>query len=514
MKHLNKIYFFLIISFLFTKAFSQTPKVYKNPIYDDNWSKPTVHPSHIMLNLGENPANTMSVTWRTDGSVKNAYAEIAKATAAPKFWRTSTRYHALTEALDASKIELINYKINYHSVTFKNLDPDTTYGYRVGDGAHWSEWIQFKTAKTSAGKFTFLYMGDVQNNILELWSRVVREGFKKAPNARFIVYAGDMVETGQNDKQWHEWFKAGDWIHSMVPAFPVPGNHEYKTDKKKERKLAIQWKHQFTLPENGPDGVKESAYYSDYQNVRIIGLNSMEKQKEQAIWLEEVLKYNPNKWTVITFHYPIYSSSAGRDNKRWRDLLKPIFDKYKVDLVLQGHDHTYARGGENNMTTGVSKTDKKTGTVYVVSVSGGKMYNHKPNWDNYEANRSRLGENTQLFQTITVDGDKLAFESYTPLGELYDAFVLVKNDDGPNSIIDMSDRAVQERYHSNTISYYDKLPRDIEHEILKQNPGFLIDQVRLYENKEKAVLYNVRLRKKEEVINLVLDKTGNVLEKK
>src|SRR5690606_40830927 len=57
-----------------------------------------------------------------------------------------------------------------------------------------------------------------------------------------------------------------------------------------------------------------------------------------------LLSHNPNKWTCVVFHHPIFSTKTTRDNKRMRETFKPLFDRYKVDLVLQGHDHTYARG--------------------------------------------------------------------------------------------------------------------------------------------------------------------------
>jgi 3',5'-cyclic AMP phosphodiesterase CpdA len=78
----------------------------------------------------------------------------------------------------------------------------------------------------------------------------------------------------------------------------------------------------------------------------------------------------PNKWTVITFHHPIFSPKTTRDNKRMRETFKPLFDQYKVDLVLQGHDHTYARGMVN---IPMKEQGAQSGTMYVVSVSGPKM---------------------------------------------------------------------------------------------------------------------------------------------
>ena len=64
------------------------------------------------------------------------------------------------------------------------------------------------------------------------------------------------------------------------------------------------------------------------------------------------------------------------DNPEIREALQPIFEYYGVDLVLQGHDHTYARSGlmtHENVGTGVTARSPKAGTVYVVSVSGPKM---------------------------------------------------------------------------------------------------------------------------------------------
>ena len=135
----------------------------------------------------------------------------------------------------------------------------------------------------------------------------------------------------------------------------------------------------------------------------------MNAAKNRYPWLEQVLKNNSNKWTFVTFHHPVYSASDGRDNKDLREAWKPIFDKYAVDLVLQGHDHTYARG--NNIGNGVTVRDSTKGTVYVVSVSGPKQYKlRKDRW------MTRGAENTQLYQIITVSGDTLQYRAMTASG--------------------------------------------------------------------------------------------------
>ena len=50
------------------------------------------------------------------------------------------------------------------------------------------------------------------------------------------------------------------------------------------------------------------------------------------------------KWKIITCHHSVFSLAPGRDFEYGRKFLKPVFDKFNVDLVLNGHDHTMFRG--------------------------------------------------------------------------------------------------------------------------------------------------------------------------
>ncbi len=51
---------------------------------------------------------------------------------------------------------------------------------------------------------------------------------KKAPEADFFIHAGDLVNAAHDESEWNEWFAAGSFIHSEIPAIAVPGNHEYR----------------------------------------------------------------------------------------------------------------------------------------------------------------------------------------------------------------------------------------------------------------------------------------------
>ncbi len=427
-----------------------------------HWEKASPDPDRIVLTWSDDPATTQAVTWRTDESVDEAYAEIAVADPASRFDRSARRVEAKTESLDIGAHDK-NAKIttHFHSVVFKNLEPSTLYAYRVGDGEErWSEWIQFRTASSEADPVEFLYFGDAQNAVLSHWSRIIRAAYSKAPHANFTIHAGDLINRAHRDQEWGEWFKAGGWIHSMVQSIVVPGNHEYDelTDADQEKRISMQWRPQFTLPtyRNLPKSLSESVYYIDYQGIRIVALDSNNEIEVQAKWLDSVLSNNPNNWTVLTFHHPIFSSGRDRDNAPKRELWKPVIDKHSVDLVLQGHDHTYARGHTPvRMTDG--RQGKRITSMFVNSVSGPKMYEFmEGGWSVYRSEGvvlDRKAENTQFFQVIRIDGSSLVYKAFMANGELYDAFQMTKNDDGTKTLVDWSPDLGDERLFKNTTPY-------------------------------------------------------------
>lgn len=441
--------FFILATAIVTGvvSISWASQVRREPVVRHVRDQASAFPDRVVLTWSDDPATTQSVTWRTDTTVASAQAQVAIATDGPALGDSAVSIVAKTSTLRADSVTHAELTVNYHSATFTGLLPNTKYGYRVGDGEHWSEWFHFATANDRPEPFSFLYLGDVQNDILSLWSRVIREGFRTAPDVRFIIHAGDLVNQANHDGEWSEWFGGGGFIHAMVPSVPAAGNHEYaprNADEREQREkhLSVFWREQFTLPENGVSALAESNYWFDYQGVRVLVLDSNREQEAQARWMRRVLRSNPQRWTIATFHHPIFSAAVERDNPKLRALWKPVFDELGVDLVLQGHDHTYARGrvperlqaadgtvgsAIHNVQDGMNTLDQQSGTVYVVSVSGGKMYESAPDgWTPYEAVLERKAENTQLFQVIHVSGDTLSYRAHTATGALYDAFELQK----------------------------------------------------------------------------------------
>lgn len=515
----------LSILFLFgvTLAFAHTG--HRGPeLYDPGkYYAPTPVPDRVVLTWAEDPATTQSVTWRTDTTVEHAVAQIALANANGR----ALEPDAFTASTSLFSSDLGD--AHYHSLTFRNLRPETLYAYRVGDGVNWSEYFHFKTASQSPKPFSFIYFGDAQNDLKTHWSRVFREAFRDAPRAAFILHAGDLVNRNFSDEEWGEWHGAPGWVNGTIPVIATPGNHEYfranpgprserwwnsragtsvAVDVELERlpvegaehyritatldagssawiviednsrrilevsdsigdlfgwseeeligtqfnkaplmdrardpgtpAVSRHWRQQFAFPvQNPPAGLEETCYYVDYQGVRFISLDSNQQRKEQVEWLRAVLRDNPNRWTILTCHHPFYSPAGSRDNPELRELWKPLLETYKVDLVLTGHDHTYARTGQldetvsgNNFPTGYQQAyDPEIGTVYVVSVSGPKMYNITKG-----EFAVRVAEDTQLYQIISIGDDVLTYNAYTATGNLYDSFTLTKRDGQPNTL--------------------------------------------------------------------------------
>ena len=376
-------------------------------------------PQRIILNLTTTPATSQAVTWRTKAKVSKPQAQIVVANPSTNLEENAVTVDATSEAV---KVDL-GTTMYSHSVIFESLQPDTLYAYRVGSDSLWSEWNQFRTAANEAKPFTFLYFGDPQNEILSMCSRVFRAAYTKAPEADFWLLVGDIVNHGDSDSEWGEFYDALGWIPRSTSFLPLPGNHEYKkSESDGSRGVTSLWRPQFTLPENGPEGLEEQAYYLDYQGVRFVMLNGNEKLDEQSKWLKKVLRDNPQKWTIVSIHQPFYSTAAKRDNPYHRMLFVPVFEKYGVDLVLQGHDHTYGR--TYKVLNGKKRElEDEKGVVYVVTVTGPKQYDPS---NLYKDLMAKTGTQTQLFQVIRIDGGKLKYEAYTATGELFDSFELSK----------------------------------------------------------------------------------------
>jgi 3',5'-cyclic AMP phosphodiesterase CpdA len=444
------------------------------------WHEAGAWPDRIVTTFSADPATTLSVNWRTAGEVTSGRAQIAPALPDARFDQAAITVAAVSETIDLAAVSRAGIRIpvahnaglgsaTYHSVVFQGLEPDMLYAYRVeGADGKWSEWFQTRTAPRS-GPVRFIYLGDAQNGLDSHWPRVIRAAFQTAPDARFILHAGDLVNRGSHDLEWAQWFRAGGFIHGMVPAIPVAGNHEYEqlglTEADRQRALTFLWRPQFSLPlaPGLPADLQETVYdvrYSDDLHIFVLNSNAPDYE-QQAQWLDAKLAASTARWRIVTQHHPLYSSGRERDNPRLRDALLPVLLRHQVDLMLQGHDHTYARGAIDEPPQvprrAAAGDTKRLATLFVNSVSGPKQYEFRENgWTDYAptgVNLDRSGENTQFYQVISLDGDTLHYAAYTADGALYDEVRLTKDAAGNKIMAGESADLPPQRSFSNTLPY-------------------------------------------------------------
>ena len=394
-------------------------------------------PDRIVLTPGADPAREMAVAFRTDTAQAESQAQLAVSVDGPTLGEKAQLVTGKAVRVESSYGPAL-----YHQLRFTGLTPDTVYAYRVKGAAGWSEWYQFRTAAAEAKPFRFLYLGDIQNGILTYASRVIRQAFLANGDIRLVAHAGDLVgqrDDLDHDDEWGEWNQAGGYNYASVPQLPATGNHEYvdvlKADGSESRRLGPYWPAQFALPGNGTDPVQATTYYTDYQGVRFIVLDGtaaidLGAMQAQTDWLDATLTSSKANWNVVLFHQPVFTCARPNDTAEIKAAWKPVFEKRKVDLVLQGHDHCYSRltGEAGREANAKARADGSIqGPVYLVSVTGSKMYRLN---DRAGSQPDKIAEATELYQIVDVAPGTLKFRTYTASGKLYDGFNLDRTASG------------------------------------------------------------------------------------
>jgi hypothetical protein len=298
-----------------------------------------------------------------------------------------------------------------HTVVLRDLEPGTAYVYSIGAG----EVAEFTTAPAGNEPFSFIYMGDAQNG-LERWGSLIQGAFRRRPDAAFYVMAGDLVNRGADRDDWDSFFENAAGVYSRRPIVPALGNHEYHA---RDRANRLLYEELFALPASGSLG--EKTYTLCYGNALFVILDSNQSASEQMAWLEEQLRDSDATWKFVVYHHPAYSSHPRRDNQAIRELWVQLFDQYHVDLALQGHDHAYLR--TYPMKGGESQEQPANGTVYIVSVSGTKMY---AQGEFGYSEHTFTNVSTYQVLDIQISGDRLVYRAYDMQGDVRDELIIEK----------------------------------------------------------------------------------------
>jgi len=274
----------------------------------------------------------------------------------------------LTEVILGSSIA--NYgNSRIHTVELTDLTPNTRYYYRVvaGNYESYSDIHDFITPPepSSEASFRIIAMSDMQrdNSNPDKFDEVIHDGVIDyiseeysddiAAELAMVLVTGDLVVTGSSYYQWQDhFFEPSQDLFSHVPLYPVFGNHEQNTD------YYIKY---FHLPDNGTPGYEEHWYYTDYSNLRVIGLDSNGGYQVQAQldWLEEVLQdacSNDNiDFVFAHLHHPYKSElwTPGESNYTGDviERMESFSDECgKPSIHFFGHTHGYSRGQSHDHT--------------------------------------------------------------------------------------------------------------------------------------------------------------------
>lgn len=152
-------------------------------------------------------------------------------------------------------------------------------------------------------------------------------------------------------------------------------------------------------------------YYSyAKQNVRFFALDTTLMDPQQLAWLETSLQTAREDWKICYFHHPLYSNAARHGSSvDLRLLLEPLFIKYGVDVVFQGHDHVYERLQPQN------------GIHYFVSGSAGQLRrgNMRP-----RGQTAAYFDQDHSFMLVEVAGDELYFQTISRAGRSVDSGII------------------------------------------------------------------------------------------
>lgn len=278
------------------------------------------------------------------------------------------------------------------------LEPQATYCYELREGGELlAVRTGFRTAPEpgSARPVQLLAFGDVGKRSLdqlEVRRRMIGVPFDLA------VIAGDLAyDDGAREELDRYFFDIYGELMAHVPFYPVPGNHDLRTDDGEAYLDA------FVLPE---DAGTERYYSFDWGQVHFVMLDAALTNPAQASWLEDDLMANQLPWTIVVIHDPPYSAGRHGDAVAVRDLFVPIFEAYQVPLVIGGHEHNYERMHPIN------------GVTYLIT--GGAGRGRRPIGYN---ERTAFSLPVAHFVHLTI-GDQLTGFAIDGVGATFDSFVL------------------------------------------------------------------------------------------
>ena len=394
-------------------------------------------PVHVHVSYAGPTSTTFAVNWKTDDDTKVSLAlygsdEAAVAAAdgpggaVQRTYGHHMLYASLLNPSDTTRV---------HEAHICGLEPDKTYYYKVGGPGAWSNVYAVGTGPElgSKGIFRFGVTGDSRNDPT-IFAQAQEALFQKGID--FQLFSGDAVATGVSQKDWDDLlgstsgsFKSETML-AQVPFMLANGNHDA---------LSVNYVAQFAMPQevNGDELAEGEEWYSfDYGNAHFVFLNDTPKSRidgAQLDWLDQDLAAvdrAKTPWVFVNHHQGSYSCSTNHgSNKDIRAVWQPIYDKYKVDIVFNGHDHDYERskpirgfqpGSDDGALAEAGANDipvNESGTVYIVAAGVGA-----PLYGVDTCYHTHVIESVRNYALVEIEDRTLRYTAYRLDGTTPDEF--------------------------------------------------------------------------------------------
>ncbi|HLH30494.1 MAG TPA: metallophosphoesterase [Terriglobia bacterium] len=365
-------------------------------------------------------------------NVRNDGASIMWATAEPgmgiveyspdgiDFQRVSAKQEFFSADQTASSTDFYQY-----TATISGLQPSTDYQYRayVDRGAVWAGGgSTFRTA--GPGPFNFVALGDSGYASPEQ-SAIAQRILAEKP--AFVIHTGDVVYNPGGapgtsiDLYQRNYFDYYSAIMSCAPFFPCPGNHDFGPDLTPY--FAVHSFPDLTVP-----SADYGQYYSfDWGNAHFVSLDAhkalvdaVNSGGQMLQWLDNDLRATRQFWRIVYFHYPPFAAGPNMTEPREalvRQYVIPILEKYGVQVVLSGHEHSYQRSQPIRNSTFVTP---HTGTNYLTCGGGGAFL--YPVLDGYPY--VAFGQSAYHYVRAQVQGTQLTLHAIRHDGVEIDTYTI------------------------------------------------------------------------------------------
>jgi hypothetical protein len=336
---------------------------------------PVITLKNISLEIGADPTRRNVVWYSNSASEGNVQL-------APKSAVTGSEFPAVHTEFNATK-EVSNVTgFSTNKATITGLAANTEYVYRVGNSEGWSDAYSFKT-QSFDGDFSFLAAGDPQIGVRGVaadvagWTDTLNKAFAQFPDTSFLVTLGDQVQNAGSEAEY-DGLLSPDILKSMTLA-TVVGNHDTNPIYSQHFNMpnaSTLYGLSRTQDNLGNSGPYSGDYWYVYNNTLFMSLNITNLSvAEHRAFMEEVIAANPDvKWKVVTEHFSLFhitNSGYWNITDPLRNELAPEFSRLGIDVVLNGHDHSYQRTYLMNGTAPITTTG---GSEVTNPAAGGVLY--------------------------------------------------------------------------------------------------------------------------------------------